>query len=167
MTNINIFKQKEKRIFLCVSSWSVSRVLSLKAIINLDAILLLHSSGHGNKRAVYMFHTLHLTEFTANYCHQYFEWALTSLFHHCPKAVYFCCTFPQVTLAWRYQAWLLCGARTFLTQNVRNCPTNYKYYIIFIKCCQSIYFVENFINITILCTIYKNAYYINNCLNNI
>ena len=30
-------------------------------------------------------------------------------------AVYFCCTFPQVTLAWCYQAWLLFDARTFLT----------------------------------------------------
>ena len=69
-------------------SWSVSRVLSLKAIINLDAILLLHSSGHGNERAAHMFHTLHLTEFTANYCHQYFEWALTSLFHHCLCGLY-------------------------------------------------------------------------------
>ena len=35
------------------SSWSVSRVLSLKAIINLDAILLLYSSGHGNGRAAH------------------------------------------------------------------------------------------------------------------
>ena len=122
-------------------SWSVSRVLSLKAIINLDAILLLHSSGHGNERAAHMFHTLHLTEFTANYCHQYFEWALTSPFHHCPKAVYFCCTFPQVTLAWRYQAWLLCGARTFLTHNVRNCPTNYLYYSIKFAHSQLLYFL--------------------------
>ena len=97
-------------------SWPVSRVLSFKAIINLDIVSLQCSSDHGNGRATQMFHILHHMEFTANYCYQYFGWALTPPFHHCPKrAVYFCCTFPQVTLAWRYQAWLLYGARTFLT----------------------------------------------------
>ena len=110
------FFAKQKRIFLCVFGWPVSRVLSVKMIINLGMTLLPCSSGHGNGRTAHVFHTLHLTEFTANYCHQYFEWALTSLFHHCHfQAVYFCCTFPQVALAWRYQAWLFCGARTFLT----------------------------------------------------
>lgn len=112
---ICIFQQQKKRKLVSLFSQPISRVLSFKTIINLDDILLCRSSGHGNGRAAHKFHTLHLTEFTADYCHQYSEWALTPLFHHCPKAVYFCCPLPQVTLAWRYQAWLLCGARTFLT----------------------------------------------------
>ena len=86
--HIKIKNAKQKRILLCAFGWSISRVLSFKAIINLDISLLICSSGHGNGRAAHMFHTLHLTEFTADYCHQYSEWALTSLFHHCHFGLY-------------------------------------------------------------------------------
>ena len=45
-----LFFAKQKHTFLCVSGWSISRVLSFKTIINLVIILLLCSSGHGNGR---------------------------------------------------------------------------------------------------------------------
>ena len=61
------------------------------------------------------------------------RWALTPPFHpylH-EQAVYFCGTFPEVTLAGRYPAPLFHGARTFLTFHLsvlrrRGCPTNWR-----------------------------------------
>lgn len=121
---------QQKSTYFYVLCWPISRVLSFKIIINLDMTLLSCSSGHGNGRVAHKFHTLHLTEFTACYCHQYHEWALTSLFHHCQLvAVSFCCTFPQVTLAWRYQAWLLYDAQTFLTKKARLSSQHWYYSI--------------------------------------
>jgi len=50
------------------------------------------------------------------YMSPYSWWALTSPFqpYRENSAVYFCCTSLKITPTWRYQASLLCGARTFL-----------------------------------------------------
>ena len=69
----NYFQNKEKNAYFYAFSQPVSRVLSFKTIINLGIMLPQCSSGHGNGRAAHMFHTLHLMEFTADYCHQYSE----------------------------------------------------------------------------------------------
>ena len=62
----------------------------------------------------------------------YYWWAFTSPFHlnHISMVVIFCCTFPKVTLAWRYQASLLCGARTFLLWILSNFTSDYSIYFI-------------------------------------
>ena len=139
------FKQN-KNAYCYASSWPVSRVLSFKAIINLDVILLLHSSGHGNERVTHMFHTLHLTEFTANHCHQCFGWALTSPFHHCLFRLYISVALflrlPWLDVIKRDYSMVLGLSSHF---KMRNCPTNYIYYITIYNPSQLCFFNENLI----------------------
>ena len=47
---------------------------------------------------------------------------LTSLHPKGEKAVYLCCTFPQIALGGRYPLSLPCGARTFLIDGLSACP---------------------------------------------
>ena len=63
------------------------------------------------------------------------RWALTSPFqpYHglTVSAECFCCTFPTVTCAWCYQAFLPFGARTFLmSKDTRSSGLPWKYYTI-------------------------------------
>lgn len=126
ITIIIIMRQNAKFYsFICKS---VSRVLSWIVIYLVH--ILLYASCHQIKEMTsslsLLVSVLLQMGFTRLEISLFLRWALTSPFHPykintCVNfAVIFCCTFPKVTLAWRYQASLLYGARTFLVRILSN-----------------------------------------------
>ena len=106
--------------FVITASKPVSRVLSFKTAIYLDAPLPTRSSRlPGTVGPTYCPSTALLRiEFTAMDCSQpsgELLPRLSTLTGGKPPAVYLCCTFPRVAPGGCYPLSLPCGARTFLT----------------------------------------------------
>ena len=110
------------------ASRPVSRVLSFKTAIYLDASLPAHSSRlHGTAGPACCPSTALLRiEFTAMGASTPSGELLPHLSTLTPfkenEAVYLCCTFPEVAFGGRYPLSLPCGARTFLTTGLSAWP---------------------------------------------
>ena len=115
------------------TSEPVSRVLSFKTAIYLDAPLPMRSSHLQNAAgpALTRYHGVAPDRVYSDEQFPVIGRALISAFPPLPcksKAVYLCCTFPEVAFGGRYPLSLPCGARTFLTAGLSASPRDRLFY---------------------------------------